>query len=128
MDAPNKAVRAKHPAMRLTRTVIRLLPFVAKGQRIVRDKELRGFAVRIGHSKKTFIVEAKVRGRSVRYTIGSHELYSCDQARAEAKQVLLNMARGTNPLATKAELRSRGVTLGAAFHDFRNARSSLKAS
>lgn len=66
----------------------------------VRDTEVKGFAVKVTPAgKKVYIVENSVRGGSkkVTVTIGPHGLWTTDNARKEAKEILALMAKGINP-------------------------------
>lgn len=64
---------------------------------IYRDSELIGFAVRVNNSYKTYIVEKKVLGKSVRSTLGLHGNITLVQARELARAKLLEMSQGINP-------------------------------
>lgn len=71
---------------------------------IYRDSELIGFAVRVNATCKTYIVEKKVKGKSVRSTIGLHGNLTLSQAKILAQGLLSQMAQGHNPNeAKKAE-------------------------
>lgn len=71
---------------------------------IYRDSELIGFAIRVNTTCKTYIVEKKVKGKSVRATIGLHGNLTLSQARILAQGLLSQMAQGYNPNeAKKAE-------------------------
>lgn len=64
---------------------------------IYRDSELIGFAIRVNSSYKTYIVEKKVLGRTVRSTLGLHGNITLVQAREMAREKLLQMSQGINP-------------------------------
>lgn len=64
---------------------------------IYRDSELIGFAVRVQKNYTTYIVEKKVKGRTVRYTLGIHGQITLAQARVMAQEKLADMAKGINP-------------------------------
>ncbi|RGD90527.1 integrase family protein [Acinetobacter sp. SWAC57] len=68
---------------------------------IYRDSELIGFAVRVNNSYKTYIVEKKVLGKSVRSTLGLHGNITLAQAREMAREKLLQMTQGLNPNTEK---------------------------
>lgn len=68
---------------------------------IYRDSELIGFAVRVNNSYKTYIVEKKVLGKSVRSTLGLHGNITLAQAREMAREKLLQMSQGLNPNTEK---------------------------
>ncbi len=72
---------------------------------IYRDSELIGFAVRVQKTYKTYIVEKKVKGRTVRHTLGIHGQITLAQARQIAQERLVEMSKGVNPNERKkAEL------------------------
>lgn len=64
---------------------------------IYRDSELIGFAVRVNASYKTYVVEKKVLGKTVRSTIGVHGQITLVQAREIAREKLTQMSQGINP-------------------------------
>lgn len=72
---------------------------------IYRDSELIGFAVRVNHSYRTYIVEKKVLGQTVRSTIGRSENMTLFQAREIAKTTLFQMSLGVNPNLEKKKKR-----------------------
>jgi integrase len=80
--------------VKLTKSFIDQLELVPA---IYRDSELIGFAVRVNSSYKTYIVEKKVLGKSVRSTLGLHGNITLAQAREMAREKLLQMSQGLNP-------------------------------
>ena len=64
---------------------------------IFRDSELIGFAIRVNSTCKTYIVEKKVLGKTVRSTIGLHGNLTLIQARDIARDKLAQMTQGVNP-------------------------------
>lgn len=113
-------------SQKLTKTYVESLPFPASGQAFHRDPELKGFGLRVGSSSKVYIAENKVNGKTVRVTIGRHGLYTAEQARAQAKEMLLMMSKGINPNDVTKEKKVRGITLQQVFEDFLEARKALK--
>lgn len=111
---------------KLTKSSVEALPYPVSGQAFYRDSELRGFGLRVGTATKTYIAEAKVNGRVVRCTIGKHGVFTAEQARQEARDLLRLMAKGINPNDEKAQKKAKCMTLADAFHDFVEARKSLK--
>jgi len=66
----------------------------------VRDIDLKGFAVKVTPAgKKVYIVENSVRGGPAKatVTIGPHGVWTTENARDEARQILAMMAQGINP-------------------------------
>lgn len=95
--------------VKLTKSFIDQLTFEPA---IYRDTELIGFAVRVQKTYKTYIVEKKVNGRSVRHTIGICGQITLAQARIIAQERLLEMSQGINPNEQKK------VALQDAEHDY----------
>ncbi len=59
-----------------------LLRSTAKDGRIVRDRMLSGFCVRMNPRKRSFLVATSIRGQQFRMTLGYWPLMSVDEARA----------------------------------------------
>ncbi len=87
--------------VKLTKTFIDQLEL---SPAIYRDSELIGFAVRVNSSYKTYIVEKKVKGKSVRSTLGLHGNITLAQARDLAREKLMQMTQGVNPNESKREV------------------------
>ncbi|BBJ23186.1 Arm DNA-binding domain-containing protein [Candidatus Nitrotoga sp. AM1P] len=84
-------------AQKLTKTFVDSTSLAEKGQVFYRDSELKGFGLRVGLTSKVYIAETKVKGKVVRVTIGKHGVFTAEQARAEAREMLIMMSRGVNP-------------------------------
>lgn len=80
--------------VKLTKTFIDQLEMTPA---IFRDSELIGFAIRVNSTCKTYIVEKKVLGKTVRSTIGLHGNLTLIQARDIARDKLAQMTQGVNP-------------------------------
>lgn len=87
--------------VKLTKTFIDQLELMPA---IYRDSDLIGFAIRVNNTCKTYIVEKKVLGRTVRSTIGLHGNLTLAQARHIAKDKLALMAQGINPNEVKRKI------------------------
>jgi integrase len=111
---------------KLTKSVVDSISHLPTGQVFYRDSELRGFGLRVGATSKTYIAESKVNGKVVRVTIGKHGVFTPEQARVEARRLLVEMAKGINPNHVKAEMKAKAVTLQKAFDEFLEARKALK--
>ena len=62
------------------------------------DSELPGFGLRVFASgKRSYLVQYRARGRTRRYTIGLHGIWTPETARQEAKAQLGRIAHGENP-------------------------------
>lgn len=102
-------------AIKLTkRSVDAAVPVEIKGvtrQRLYLDTDLRGFGLCVGAGAKTYFAQRSVHGRSRRVTIGRHGVFTVDQARRKAQQLLAQMANGVDPTDEKRKARARGFTL-----------------
>ena len=96
------------------RTIDAALPQGGGKQRLYFDSELRGFGLCVGARTKTYFAQGTVRGRFQRITIGRHGVFTVDEARREAQQVLAKIARGDNPIEDKRKAAIRGFTLAQA--------------
>lgn len=113
-------------SQKLTKSFIDSIPLAASGQTFYRDSELKGFGLRVGTTGKVYIAETKINGKVVRTTIGKHGVFTTEQARLRARELLLMMAQGTNPSDVKKEANARGITLEQTLADFLGARKALK--
>jgi integrase len=111
---------------KLTKTFVESVPYALGKQVFYRDSQLKGFGLRVGATTKTYIAEAKVNGKVVRVSIGKHGVFTAEQARERARQLLALMSSGTNPNDIKAEKKAKGIILHQAFEDFQNTRKGLK--
>ena len=107
---------------KLTAAAIAAMPAPERGQRIVYDSALPGFAVRITKSRRVYVAESRVAGRTRRVTIGPVTSFTPDAARKEARKVLGLAATGVDVNAERAAERLRGITLGEAFEAFLDGR------
>ncbi len=94
---------ARRTAVRLTKRVVDAVPYPTRGQRFVRDQALRGFALRVTPSNKSFVVERRREGRLFRVTLGRYGHLTVEQARTEAMKVAGQLARGEDPLTAKQQ-------------------------
>lgn len=74
-----------------------LLRSTVKDGRIVRDRMLSGFCVRMNPRKRSFLVATSIRGQQFRMTLGYWPLMSVDEARAQAMEVLRQCRNGERP-------------------------------
>lgn len=69
---------------------------------VIWDSELSGFGLRVFASgKRSYVLQYRSLGRSRRYTIGLHGVWTPESARLEAKAQLGRIARGENPAEEK---------------------------
>lgn len=94
-----------------------------KGQSIIWDSELKGFGLRVTPTRKTYVVQNRIAGKTVRVTIGLHGPLTPEQARTEAKKYLGEMAKGVNLNQVERDARVKGVTLNEAYQEYIKSRS-----
>jgi integrase len=91
----------------------RIVDSAAPGGRdyVIWDDELPGFGLRVFTSgKRSYVIQYRTRGRSRRYTIGLHGVWTPETARREAKVQLGRVAQGENP-AEERELDRKALTM-----------------
>lgn len=67
-------------------------------QKIYWDTDLRGFGVLVGAQTKTFIAQRDVAGRTLRRKIGRYPTWTVEQARKQAREVIVKLDKGEDPL------------------------------
>lgn len=78
---------------------------------IIWDDEIPGFGIRIFASgKRSYIIQYRSQGRSRRFTIGGHGIWTPELARREAKVQLGRVARGDDP-AEERQLDHQAMTV-----------------
>lgn len=113
-------------AYKLTKTLVDSLPFPDSGQMFYRDSELKGFGVRVGSNSKVYFAESKINNKTVRVTIGHHGVFTAEQAKNEAKNVLGMIAKGINPNDINKAEKAKAITVNEVFEQYLKARSNLK--
>jgi len=69
------------------------------------DDELPGFGLRVfATGKRSYLIQYRADGRSRRYTIGLHGVWTPETAKREAKAQLGRVAQGDDPAEERAEL------------------------
>jgi len=74
-----------------------LLRASATDGRILRDRVLSGFGVRLNARKRTFLIATSVSGKQFRMMLGFWPLMSVDEARSRAMDVLRQCRNGERP-------------------------------
>ena len=77
---------------------------------------------------KYFIAEGRVNGRMRRFTIGSAERFTVNEARGRAKALLAGMHDGLDPQFKKRAARERSDTLQAMLEAYLTARGVKEAT
>lgn len=113
-------------AHKLTKSLVDSIPNPDSGQMFYRDTELKGFGLRVGTGSKVYFAEGKVNNKTVRVTIGHHGVFTAEQARQQAKNILGMIAGGINPNDADKAKRAKSVTLQQVFDAYLKARNSLK--
>ncbi|AMG72545.1 tyrosine-type recombinase/integrase [Sphingopyxis granuli] len=90
--------------VKLTKRVVDAVVAEAKDY-VLWDEELPGFGLRIFPTgKRSYLIQYRSGGRSRRYTIGTHGIWTPEAARREAKMQLARVAQGEDPAEDRAEL------------------------
>jgi integrase len=72
----------------------------------------RGFGVRVTRDgKKTYIVQGRVNGKEARVSIGPHGIFTPEQARDAAREVLRGMRLGVDPRTAAKQRAAEVVTV-----------------
>lgn len=81
----------------LTKTFIDGLPLPEKTPVFIWDKDLKNFGIKLNPTNKVYVAQGRVNGKTRRVKIGEHGVFTVDQARKKAKQILLDMENGIDP-------------------------------
>jgi len=113
--------------VKITKAFVDGQPLRQSGQRYFYDRQLTGFGIVIGKTAKSYFAERQVKGECRRITIGRHGVFTPDQARRRANEILYQMALGKNPAEEEQKSRRRSdelpITLLRAFNDYKTTRS-----
>lgn len=84
---------------KLTKAFIDSISFEGSGNKIFyRDSITIGFGLSVTQSKTYFIETRIPNGQNKRKTIGKHPVFTLEQARTEAKRLLLLISQGIDPV------------------------------
>jgi len=83
--------------VKLTKRLIDSIIPPESGQVFMRDRSLIGFAVRVTHGSKSFILERRIHGRARRITLGAYPPMTIEDARGRAETLIGEIARGGDP-------------------------------
>lgn len=108
--------------LKLTNTSVEKIPLTKSGQAIYWDTELKCFGVKVGKENKTYIVQRRVNNRTRQVKIARTNEMNADTARQEAKDLLVDMRKGTDPVKERREAAVRGKTFREAYDEFKAVR------
>lgn len=78
---------------------------------VIWDEDIPGFGLRVFPSgKRSYIIQYRAKGRSRRYTVGMHGVWTPETARREAKVQLGLVAKGENP-AEDRKISHKAITV-----------------
>jgi len=103
---------------KLTKKLVDTLGHPETGQVFVWDTSLMGFGVRLTPTRKSYIAQARVNGRTRRTTLGVHGVITADRARDKALAVLSGMAEGKDPVVENKRLQAARTTLKEAAEQY----------
>ncbi|MCP2085925.1 UNVERIFIED_ORG: integrase [Paraburkholderia sediminicola] len=86
------------------------------------DDEIKGFGVRVTNGAKTFIVDRKLNGKTVRVSIGRYPVWSVQAARDRAKELIVELDKGNDVRQQEKQRSDAVVTLETVFERFMNER------
>ena len=91
---------------RLTDALVRKTLPPARGQTLLWDGEVKGFALRVtSGGAKSFVLDYRAEGRQRRFTIGSYPDWSVQAARQAAKELKRDVDQGRDPMAERHSAR-----------------------
>ena len=103
---------------KLTKKFVDSLSLPERKTKIIWDTELTNFGIRLYPSKKSYIVQARVNGKTRRVTLGEHGTLTVNQARERAKKELVKMIDGHDPSIEKKKQIISAMTLGEIAIDY----------
>jgi integrase len=87
------------------------------------DSEVKGYGIKISATKKVYIAQAKIKGKSKRVTIGTHGKITEAQAREMAKKALVEILNGIDPNAEKRKEKAQAVSLEQVVNSYLKAKT-----
>lgn len=82
-----------------------------KADYFIWDDDLQGFGLRVFTSgRRSYVVQYRAKGRTRRFTIGPHGVWTPETARKEARVLLGRVAQGDNP-AEERELDHKAISV-----------------
>lgn len=94
----------KATSQRLTDKAVKGAEGPAKGQALIWDTDISGFALRVtSGGAKSFVLDYRADGRKRRITIGRYPAWSVAAAREEAKRLRREVDKGEDPMEDRHE-------------------------
>ncbi|WP_179946357.1 tyrosine-type recombinase/integrase [Acinetobacter larvae] len=94
------------PHEKLTKTFIDSIDLSPTKQILYRDTVTIGFGICVGGVKSYFVEKKMPNGKPKRKVIGKHGVYTLEQARTIAKQLLIDMDNGIDPVEEKRKAKA----------------------
>jgi integrase len=114
-------------SVRITKGHVDRITPPTQGQVFLRDIELKGFQLRVtSGGAKTFCLEKRIKGRSVRRKIGAYPDISVERARQLAHVWLGQIAEGKNPFEEEDAQAREKLTLNFVLEEYLCARKNLR--
>jgi integrase len=119
----------KHEPVKLTMDFLNRVKAPLEGYDYWWDRSVRGYGIRCAPTgKKVFVVQGRVKGKPVIFSIGPFGTYSESQARQKAQKVLQDMRDGIDPRDVRRADEAASVTLRAVADAYVDRPSKLKES
>jgi len=98
--------------------------------RDVKDTQVRGLYKRIGKTKTSWLLKKRIRGGKVKsISFADASIISVTEARLKAREILVELDRGVDPVAQARTQSAQSMTLGTAVDKYLSQRrGTLKAS
>lgn len=110
----------------ITKSYIERLPrppvTVPPTQAFYWDDSAKGFGVRVTSGSKTFVLDRKLNGKTIRVSIGGFPDWSIQQARERARELVVEIDKGIDPRQTGKKNAEAAVTLAQVFEQFKKER------
>lgn len=100
--------------MKLNKSNVDAITLTEKGQKIYRDQDLIGFAVRATTKSKSYIIERRFNGELFRVTLGKTSDLPAAAARAKAQLILAQIANGTYKATLKGAVKDNPLDITVA--------------
>lgn len=109
------------PTLRITKRAVDAARPKAAADSYLWDDQLSGFGLKVMPTgSKTYLIQYRLggrQGRTRRVTVGRHGILTADQARAQAKKLLGDVAAGRDPADARDKAKG-SVAFAAAVKDF----------